>query len=126
SARYLNHVVASALVDGVVEVLELLPGVFGTPAQFVVSAVVDSLELVPPEGKSELDVRCRGRVMRTLVVGVVAEAQLLLGDALLDVPGKPCLLPLVVEAMGLGWAGEVLHLHLLELARPKDEVAGRD
>src|SRR2546427_3306436 len=122
----LDDVRDEPLVGDVVEVLELLPGVFGMPAQVVVGPVVDPLELVPPEGKSELDVRCRGRVMRTFIVRVVAEAQLLLEDALLDVPQKARVLPLVVEAPGLGWAGEVLHLHLLELARPKDEVAGRD
>src|SRR5438132_5876341 len=122
----LNDVRDEALVGDVVEVLELLPGVFGMPAQVVAGAVVAPLELVPPERKSELDVRRRGRVMRTFIVRVVAEAQLLFGDALLDVPQKARLLPLVVETAGLGWAGEVLHLHLLELARPKDEVAGRD
>src|SRR5438094_5055768 len=126
SDRCLDDVRDEPLVGDVVEVLELLPRKLGVAPQVVVGAVVDPFELVPPERERELDVGRRGRVMGALVVGVVAEAQLLPGDALLDVPQKARLLPLAVEAMGLGWAGEVLHLHLLELARPKDEVAGRD
>src|SRR6266571_5665117 len=86
----------------------------------VVGAVMDALKLVPPERERELDVRRRGRVVGALVVRVVAEAHLLFRDALLDVPRQTRLLPLVVEARGIGGSGEVLHLHLLELARAED------
>ena len=34
--------------------------------------------------------------------------------------------PLLVDALVLAGADEVFHLHLLELARAEDEVAGRD
>src|SRR4029077_1695435 len=108
------------------EVLELLAGELRVPAEVVVGAVVDALELVPSEGKRELDVGRRGGGVRPLGVRVVAKTELLFRDALVEMPRQARLLPLVVEPRRIGGAAEVLHLHLLELARPEDEVAWRD
>src|SRR5206468_5590776 len=99
---------------------------FGVATEVVVGAVVDALELVPAEREFELDVRRRGGIVRAFVCGVVAELQLVARDPLLDMPGESRLFPLLVEARRLRCAREVLHLHLLELARAEDEVPRRD
>src|SRR5207247_7998735 len=122
----LDDVRDEPLVGDVVEVLELLSGELRVAAEVVVGPVVNALELVPPEGERELDVRRRGGVVRALVGGVVAKPQLVLWDALLDMPLKARFLPLFVETRRVGRAREVLDLHLLELARAEDEIDLRD
>ena len=91
-----------------------------------VRAVVDPLELLPPERELVLDVEGGRRVVRELVGAVLVDAQLLVADAELPVPGaadfEPALEPLPILAR----LDEVLHLHLLELAGAEDEVPGRD
>src|SRR5438309_1245242 len=124
--RRLDDVRNETLVGHIVEVLELLPGELRVSTQVVIGSVVDALELVPPERERELDVRRGRRVVRALVVRVVAEPQLLRRDPLLDMPRETRFLPLIVEAQGLRGTREVLHLHLLELARAEDEVARGD
>ena len=47
-------------------------------------------------------------------------------DAVLVVPLQPRLLPVVVPLLVVAGLDEELHLHLLELARAEQEVAGRD
>src|SRR4029079_10520589 len=49
-----------------------------------------------------------------------------LPDAIPQVPCDALLDPVRAPLLRLGGRHEVLHLHLLELERPKDEVAGRD
>src|SRR5437660_2165226 len=49
-----------------------------------------------------------------------------LADAVARVPAISLLDPVVEPVVRLAGRDEVLHLHLLELARAKEEVAGRD
>src|SRR5256885_15684447 len=49
-----------------------------------------------------------------------------LADAVARVPAISLLDPVVEPVVGLARRDEVLHLHLLELARAEEEVAGRD
>ncbi len=61
------------------------------------------------------------------LVGVVrAQAQVVGAQAELGVPAHPLGQPVLKPLLGLGGGDEVLHLHLLELARAEDEVAGGD
>src|SRR5690606_16595723 len=92
-------------------------------------AVGDAFELAPltaGEVEAVLDVDRALGVVGELLLRVLVEAQVVLGDAEVGVPLEalvdPVLVPLLVGA-GLD---EELHLHLLELAGPEDEVARRD
>src|SRR2546430_5577372 len=123
--RGLDDVRDEPLARRLIEIAEIFAGELGMAPEVVVGAVVDPLELLPAEGKLEFDVRRRGRVVRTLVGRVIAEAQLAQRDAVLHVPRPADPLPLVVETRRLSRRGEILHLHLLELAGAKDEVPGR-
>ena len=110
-----------------VEVLEVLARGLRVVAEVEVAPVVDPLELLPAEREAVLDVDRLLRVVRELVGGVLAEAQPRRGHAVGFVPG-PALRQPVLEGLrgALLRADEVLHLHLLELAHPEHEVAGRD
>jgi hypothetical protein len=57
---------------------------------------------------------------------VGAEAQRLAVNPQLHVPLQPLVHPVVVPTLCLGGRHEELHLHLLELERPEDEVARGD
>src|SRR5438093_902034 len=57
---------------------------------------------------------------------VLAEAEEVVVDAEVVVPAAARREPLVEEAWCVGRSAEVLHLHLLELARAEDEIARRD
>ena len=95
--------------------------------QVEVAAVVDALELLPAEREAVLDVDRLLGVVRQLVRGVLAQAQPLRRHAVALVPGAALGQPLLERGGGLRLRpDEVLHLHLLELAHPEDEVAGRD
>src|SRR4029079_3008080 len=67
-----------------------------------------------------------GRVMRELLGVVRAQAQTLAVDAEPDVPLEALLAPVLVPLLRLVGRHEELHLHLLELERAEDEVAGGD
>ena len=97
--------------------------------QIEVGAVGDALQLTPVvagEPEAVLDVHGALGVVRQLLLGVLEVPQIVRGDAEVDVPPgalvDPVLVPLLVGA-GLD---EELHLHLLELPGPEDEVARRD
>ena len=64
--------------------------------------------------------------MRQLVGVVRAQPDLIGPDAELHVPAHALLEPVLVPLLRLVRRDEVLHLHLLELARAEDEVAGGD
>ncbi len=94
-----------------------------------VGAVGDALELAPRrslELEFVLDVDGPLGVVRQLLLRVLEETQVVRIDAEAGVPVHarldPGLVPLLIRAGG----DEELHLHLLELARAEDEVAGRD
>src|SRR2546423_8162810 len=113
--RRLDDVRDEPLVGDVVEVLELLPRELGVPAEVVIGAVVDALELVPSEGERELYVRRRGGVVGALVLGVITETELVLRDALLQMPGEAGLLSPLPENRGVGRGGGIPPAHLLRL-----------
>ena len=98
-------------------------------AQVVVGAVRDALELAPLaalEAEAVLDVDGAGRVVAELLLRVLEEAQVLRRDAEVGVPAHALVDPVLVPLGVLAGLDEELHLHLLELAGPEDEVAGRD
>ena len=79
-----------------------------------------------PHGKSNSTSDVPGRIVRQLLGVVRAQPQLVLGDAEVDEPAQAFLAPVLVPAVGVLGRYEELHLHLFELARSEDEVAGRD
>src|SRR5437588_263699 len=92
--------------------------------QVEVSAVGDALQLAPAPREPELDVRGAGAVVAELAQLVFAQAQALGLDAEITVPGIPLVDPGAVGIGRLGGRHEILELHLLELARAVEEVAG--
>ena len=64
--------------------------------------------------------------MAELLGVVLAHAEHVLRDAEVDVPAQALLTPVLEPLGALVGRHEELHLHLLELARTEDEVAGRD
>src|SRR5438105_847104 len=97
--------------------------------QIEVGAVGDALELVEllaPEVAPVLDVDRSLGVVRELVLRVLVEAHVVRVQTQVDVeiPARlqPVLVPLDISTR----LDEEFHLHLLELARPEDEVARRD
>ena len=103
------------------------PGRLRVAAEVEVAAVVDPLELLPAEREAVLDVDRLLGVVGELVGRVLAEAQPLRGHAVGLVPRPPARQPLLERLRRARFGpDEVLHLHLLELAHPEHEVAGRD
>src|SRR5207244_10537632 len=90
------------------------------------AAVREPLELRPADRKEVFDVARRARVVRKLVLLVRPYAQVALAQAVARVPAVALVDPVLVPAVGLVRRDEILHLHLLELARAEEEVAGRD
>jgi hypothetical protein len=110
----------------IVVIAEVLAGVLAVAAQIEVGPVVDALGLVPSERILELDVDRFRRVVRSFILRVFAEPQDGVRDPQVGVPLPASREPLVEEARRVIGTAEVLHLHLLELARAKDEVPRRD
>src|SRR5207248_4989812 len=108
------------------DVFELRRRVFRVPRQVVVTAVRDALELRPADRIEVLDVARRARVVRALILAVLARTEVVATDAVAHVPAEPLVEPVAVPLVGLGGRDEVRHLHLLELAHAEEEVAGRD
>ena len=96
-------------------------------AEVEVAPIVDPLQLLPAEREAVLDVDRLLGVVGQLVRGVLAQAEPLGRHAVALVPGPSLRQPLL-ERRGGGRLrpDEVLHLHLLELAHPEDEVARAD
>src|SRR5581483_4555799 len=122
----LDDVWDEALPRLVVEVREVLAAPLGMLPQVEVGAVRDAFELRPPERELVLDVGAAARVVRELVGSVLPETQVLALDAEAQVPVEALLLPVVVPLGVFARFDEELHLHLLELARPEQEVPGGD
>ena len=127
AGRRLDDPRDDVLVGRLVEVLELLARRLGVPRQVEVAAVVDALELLPAEREAVFDVDRLLRVVGQLVGGVLAQAEPLGRHAVALVPRAALRQP-HLERLGRRGVGpdEVLHLHLLELAHPEDEVARAD
>lgn len=97
--------------------------------QVIVRAVGDALQLAPlraAELEAVLDVGGALGVVRELLGGVLVPADVLLAQAEVAVPVVPLLHPVLLPLLVLARLDEELHLHLLELAGPENEVAGRD
>src|SRR5206468_6736359 len=95
-------------------------------AEIEVAAVGDALELRPAEGELVLDVGAPLGVVRQLVGSVLAQTQAFGPNAVALVPREALLLPVLMPLRVLARLDEEFHLHLLELARAEEKIAGRD
>ena len=92
-----------------------------------VAAVGDALELGPADREQVLDVGGPARVVRQLVGVVRAQAQVVaVGCRAARTSRSRSAHQYSYHCSRLVGRDEELHLHLLELARAEDEVAGRD
>src|SRR5205823_2763437 len=103
---------------------EVLTGRSRVVPEVEIASVMDPLELLPAERKAVLDIDRLLRVVRQLVGGVLAESETSRRDAVPRVPVPAARKPLLERGGSGVRPHEVLHLHLLELAHPEDEVAG--
>src|SRR5207237_4956733 len=91
-----------------------------------VAPVGATLELLPADRIEVLEVARSRRVMGSLVGGGLPDAEVFLAPAEVEVPAAARVDPVAVPLVRLGRRHEELHLHLLELAQPEEEVARRD
>ena len=124
--RRLDHVRQVTLAPLLVEVAQVLAAALGVTPEVEVGAVGDPLELGPREGEPVLDVAARLRVVGELVGPVRAHAESLRRETEVGVPAQALFAPVFEPGVVLAGPHEELELHLLELARPEEEVAGRD
>ncbi len=131
--RRLDHVRHHVLLALLIEIGERLAAELRVLLQVEVGPVGDALELAPADGELVLDVDRPLGVVSELVLLVLTDAKILPPHAVPLVPGEPRLDPaLVPDLVGrppvdrLQRIDEELDLHLLELAGPEDEIAGRD
>src|SRR3989449_6474382 len=115
-----------SLVRRDIQILELLPRELLVPRQVEVRPVVNPFEFLPTEGKLVLDVVGILGVMGQLVLRVLVEPQLVGPHAQAGQPLHTLLAPELEPFEIRTRLHEELHLHLLELTRPKNEVAGGD
>src|SRR5262249_44653301 len=116
-----------------VEIVEPDARDLGVLLQIVVAAISDALELgealLTRERERVLDVAAAARVlgvMGQLVLLVVAQAEVPAGEPEVAPPAVARVAPELVPLRRLVGVDEELELHLLELARAEDVVAGRD
>ncbi len=124
-----HHVGLAVLV----EVGQRLAAELGVLFEVEVGAVGDAHQLAPADGEAVLDVGRALGVVGQLVLVVLAQPQIFLPQAVAPEPAHAVLDPALVPVLVRRPPGhriiridEVLDLHLLELARPEDEVARRD
>ena len=84
----------------------------------------DAFQLGPAEREVILDVGAALGIVGQLVLLMVAEAHTVALDAIAQIPVEARVDPLLVQFAVGPRLHEVLQLHLLELARAEDEVAG--
>ena len=127
AGRRLDHIRQIALVGLRVQVGEILAGPLLVLPQVVVGAIGDALQLSPAEREEVLHVGGRLGVVGELVLVVRAQAQALWPQAEdLEVPAMAGLDPVAMPSLVVTGLHKELHLHLLELSKPKDEVPRRD
>jgi hypothetical protein len=120
----LDHVRYVPLV--VPDPLELRAGVLGVLGKVEVAAIRDPLELRPADREEILEVARAARVVGKLLLRVRAHPKMALSQAEVEVPTAPLVDPVAIPLLCVGRRDEELHLHLLELARPEEEVPRRD
>src|SRR5256886_6540009 len=94
--------------------------------QVVIAAGGNAFELRPAKGKLVLDVKGAAGVMCQLVLAVLPQPQAFAIDPEPEIPLEPLFFPEVEPGHLLGGRHEEFELHLLELAKPEDRVAGCD
>ena len=110
----------------IVEVAQILAAHLHVLAQIEVRAVRDAFELAAAERKVVLDVGAARGVVRELAGVVLAQVQVRLLHAEVEIPAITALAPVLIPLRGLARAAEELDLHLLELAAAEREVARVD
>jgi hypothetical protein len=91
--------------------------------QIEIRPVVNALELVPSPREPVLDIERACRIVRQLVGVVGVHPEVVCTHPEIGVPLVPDLDPTLERLISVIRITEVLHLHLLELARPEDELA---
>src|SRR4030042_2428392 len=91
--------------------------------QIEVSAVDNARQFCPAYREQVFYVVTIAGVMGKLILVMLAEPEVLLFDAQVDIPVEPFLYPLIEPLPISARLDEVLDFHLLELAHPEDEVA---
>ncbi len=118
------------LLDDEAAVLVLDEFAFHVRPQVEIAAVGDPFEFaVLPrfeERERVFEVRRADRIMREFFRRVFAENQILAADAQIEIPLIATIPPVGVPLRGFVGMAEELHLHLLEFARAKREIAGSD
>src|SRR5207253_5401850 len=109
-----------------VDPLELRSRLASVLCQVVLAAVRDPLELLPADGEEVLEVARREGVVGAFVGIVLADAEVVLTEPEIEVPAAASVDPVAVPLVSVTRRDEELHLHLLELAQPEEEVARRD
>src|SRR6266481_3818939 len=96
--------------------------------QIEAAALGHAFQLTPSKGVLIFDVSGAAGVMRQLILGVLSLPQMVGIDAELHEPVEAKIDPVSIPFLGFGLFGarEVFHFHLLELARPEDEMLGSD
>ena len=94
--------------------------------QVEIRPVGDALELSPAPGEGKLDVGRPGRIMRQFFFAVMAKPQHVTGYPKAHVPLEALIAPILEPPLGIVGRDVVLELHLLELPRAENKVAGSD
>ena len=124
SDRRLDHIRHVALTRLRIEILDLLAREFLVVAQIEVGTRVDTLHLLEPEREFILHVSRGIGIMCQLLV--IVETVVFVAETKCTVPLHPNLLPLLEPSELLTRPNKELHLHLLELTHPEDELTGYD
>ena len=124
--RRFDNVRYIALIVDLIEVFQLFVGELLMLCEIEVAAVVHSFDFLEAECATEIecDIERRARVVRQLACGVLVKAQPLGRQPKRQVPVQAQLLPLFKPRHVRSRLDKELHLHLLELTRAKNEVAG--
>src|SRR5215813_7627088 len=108
-----------------VEEGEILATVLGVLPEVEVSTISDAFKFAPTERILVFDIRTGLGVMGQLVLLVVMKAEVgRFNPEPCGVPNHALLAPVIEPLLVAARFDEKLHLHLLELARTENEVAG--
>src|SRR5687768_12150971 len=96
------------------------------PPKVKISPVVDPFQFLPANGKLILDVEGSARIVSQFARPMLMKTQLVLADAVVEVPLDADLFPLLEPLHVRAGLHEKLHFHLLKLAGAKNEIPRRD